>query len=314
MCKRSEKSDLIILSKTRPHECGGTDATQDPRAPKEIQSQDMVQFEATSQLHGGYVPSRTQKKEMIPLSFVSAFAVPGAEGSFLFLCTREGQLRRPRENCQQAWAYVKANAFPDLDRLVRECDLARQNGFHSKTHGLPQDFGGSVYISYADGEKISFANNQHPILTFETGSRIAEYFAAAMDGEPVALPNVAALKEIRFLEQRKNGGFTKATLTLHADGTGTNVKASRYDDPKVYESEKPVDAQTVEAIQRTVTEKGLLAWASLPRNPWALREIPKTLTFLFEDGQEVTVPDDRWLPHELSRGFFDIELELTVKR
>lgn len=54
----------------------------------------------------------------------------------------------------------------------------------------------------------------------------------------LSLPDVSDLCEIRFSENRKNGGFTEATLTLKPDGTGENAKKSKYDGPEVYKSVK----------------------------------------------------------------------------
>lgn len=50
-------------------------------------------------------------------------------------------------------------------------------------YGLPENFGGSVSIEYASGEKISFSNNQQPILSPNTGLCIKELFSEAMKGE-----------------------------------------------------------------------------------------------------------------------------------
>ena len=39
----------------------------------------------------------------------------------------------------------------------------------------------------------------------------------------------------------------------------------------------------------------------------------KKLTFVFEDGGEITVPGDRMTPGRIHGGFFNIELEMTTK-
>ena len=302
--------DLFNKQKTEPPKCGGTDTTQDPEAPKEIISEDMILFDVTSALDRGYMPSSEKEKTWEALGFVSAFAVPAGDHTFLFLET--GDRFEGRAEKMRSWAYVKENIFPSLVKLVRDRNIAKNNGYHSKTHGLPENFGGSVDIRYASGEKISFSDNGCPILTFETAAEIVKLFTEAMQGERVELPDVSALKEIRFEELRKNGGFTKAILTVQSDGTGINAKQSRYDDPTVYESEKPVDAGTIAAIKKNIEKTGILAWSGLPSNGYSFGG-DKQITFVFEDGTEIAVKDDRLLPDKIRQGFFNIELEMTTR-
>ena len=306
---KKDNKDIVVLKQTKPGECGGTDATQDKRAPKEIKSEEMILFEATSALNTDPAFS-DEERQIEPIGYVSAFAAPAGSGTFLFLEKGAGFWSDGERS--RAWAYVKEDLFPRLVKLVREENLARKNGFHSTTHGLPQNFGGRVYVCYASGEKISFSDNQAPIFSAETGRKIVNLFTEVMQGETVKLPAIGSLKEIRFSEERDNGGFTKATLTLHADGTGTNKKSSRYDDPTVYENEKPVDAETVAAIQKNIADTGILAWAELPQRERLLNR-KKEITFLFEDGRAITVEDNKVLPDSISGGFFNIELEIITK-
>ena len=241
-----------------------------------------------------------------PLSHFSAYAAPAGQGTFLFLATE--RLEKEEKN----WALVRESPFPALTRLAREHDLARDNGFHSRTHGLPQNFGGEVDIRYASGERISFSDNQTPILSPQAGQEIVRFFRTAMRGEKVPLPDLADLATVRFEEQRKDGGFTTATLTLLPDGSGSNEKRSRYDGSKIYESIKPVDKETVAAIKETIEEAGLVAWASLPDNGFSAPAV-RSLTFTFDHGAAITVTDGKLIPDPLSRAFFSIQLELETK-
>ena len=310
--KNFGKSDdgILVIKKTKPGTCGGTDATLDTKAPKEIGSEEMILFDVTSALNGRPDPSGPRNGGDEPLGYVSAFAAPAGRGTFVFLSTGRGFCRREEKNC--AWAFVKEDVFPSLVLLVREENLAKDNGFHSETHGLPENFGGRVCISYASGEKISFSDNQSPVLSLETGRKIAELFKGYMAGEMVELPRLSSLSAIRFEENRSNGGFTKALLTLCPDGTGTNEKQTRWDDPTVYESTKPVEKETVDGIIRNIRQTGLLAWSELPDSPYSFGEDRK-LTFVFSDGEEITVRDGKLLPDQIQRGFFNVQLEMTTK-
>ena len=301
---------IVIIQKTKPEECGGTDATLDTNAPKQIVSDKMVFFYATSALNSWGLPSETVNSRLGPLGLVSAFAAPSGEGTFLFLETSSGPRRY--DNVKRSWALVKKDVFPSLVALVDESDIIKDNGYHSKTHGLPEDFGGSVKIVYESGEKISFSNNQTPVFRYEFGRKVAELFDEAMSGERVPLPDVSELSSIVYEENGSGGSFTKAHLTIGPDGKGINEKKTRYSDPHVYESTKEVDAKTIEEIKEKIAEKGILAWAGLPKKEFTFGA-QKKMTFVFGDGTKITVPGDRCLPDQISGGFFDIELEIVTK-
>ena len=301
--KNAPDDGIIILSDATGL-CGGTDATQDTGAPKSIASTDMRLFNVTSELP--FDSARTRDRTITPLAYISAFAAPAGDGTFLFLETAAS----PRhEDTKRAWALVKENLFPALTDLVRTYDLARRNGFHSKTHGLPQDFGGRVDICYASGERIAFSNNQTPIMTLKEGLAIYELFGLAMRGEQIPLPDTKKLQSIHFTENRENGGYTDAVLSLTADG-GILRKVKKYDTPDVYKTEATVATETVNLIKKRVKDCGILAWSNLPSAEYKFGA-KKTLTFVFADGKEITTTDNKKLPRQIDRDFFEIELELT---
>ena len=303
--KRDEDTDdgIVVIKRTQPCTCGGTDAYIDTKAPKEIASEEMTLFDVTSAFRTLVIDDSER------LDYVSAFAARVGGGSFVFLETRwYSDYNEP--HCE--WALLKEDIMPKLTALAREHGLAKNNGYHSQTHGLPEDFGGSVDIRYASGERISISDNQSPVIPYDFGVATAEAFAEALKGERAALPDLSALTAIRYAEEREDGGFTRATLTINPDGTGTNAKTSRYDDPTVYESEKPVDAETVAAIRSSIERCGMLAWADLPESDYKSGP-EKTLAFVFADGGVITVPGGKRLPDQLGGGFFNIELEMTTK-
>lgn len=306
----NKENNIEVLDMPRPHECGGTYATLDKSAPKDIKSHDMIFFSATSALNSEVMKNSIKQSEFEWLCFVSAFAAKCDKGTFLFLETRNAPRRF--DSAKRLWAFVKDDIFPTLDKLVREYDIVSNNGYHSETYGLPENFGGSVDIKYASGEKISFSNNQTPIIKSEAGLKIAEIFGEYINREKVTLPDISGLKEICFSEERKDGGYVKANLTLNSDGTGINRKSYRFDDGKVYESEKPVEAGTVSTIKDVIKRAGLLAWAGLPKSNYP-HYSEKSLTFIFNDKSEITVYSNTVLPPQISGGFFDIEIEIATK-
>ena len=298
---------IKIIKKTERGVCGGTDATLDTKAPTQIISDEMTFFYVSSALNT--YNYRNDGPE--PLCYVSAFAARDADGVFLFI-EKSTEFRRTQAGERTA-AYVKKDIFPSLVNLVRERKIAKNNGFHSTTHGLPQNFGGEADIRYASGERISFSNNQTPIIDYETGVKINELFEKAVEGEKIKLPDVSDLSVIKYEETRKNGGYTKAELTLLSDGTGINKKESRYDDPAVYKSEKKIDAETVSEIKQNIKATCLFAWAGLPESGFSFGEAEKTLTFVFKNGNEIKVKDGKIVPDQISGGFFNVQLEITTK-
>ena len=304
--KDAPDSDIVILKKPEPFVCGGTDATLDRAAPKEIASDALLWFDGDSVLP--YPDAERRDDGSFPefLGYVHGYAAAAGENTFLCLETGESFLGHGERKV--AFALIKGDKMPDLAKLIRDLDLAEQNGYHSRTHGLPENFGGSVEARYATGESLSFADNQGSIFSRKQGEALAAWFTAALKGERAPLPALDDLTAIRFEEKRENGGFTEATLTL-ADGR--IARRSKYDDPTVFESEKTLDADALAALKATVEKTGLFAWEQLPKSDYSLAR-DKTLTFTFADGKTVTVRDDRVLPDAISRGFFNVELPLTT--
>ena len=291
-----DTSSIVVLRQTKPGICGGTDATLDTAAPKTIISQEMTLFSATSALGGSQA-----------LGYVSAFAVGAGEGTFLFLET--GESFRYRDEKQRAIGVVKENPFPALVRLVRDCHLARDNGFHSVTHGLGENFGGEIDVWYDSGETISVSNNQSPVLTDETGEKIAALFRGLLQGPAIRQPDPAKLQTIRFREDHPNGSFTTVDMTLTPDGASLR-RHDRSPDGRDTDTTGALTPAEVSAIGGVMEKCALLAWAHLPDDGFPHRE-RRTLTFTFADGREITVPDNRLLPWQLRGGFFDVQLPLT---
>ena len=300
---------IVVLKKTAPGTCGGTDAFQDTKAPKKIVSTEMILFDAESALTPPLSPSREFDAGGKPC-FFSAFAAPAGKGTFVFLSTAGGFRRK--EARTDAWALTDDPVFPALVATVNEFDLAKRNGYHSMTHGLPENFGGYVDIRYGSGERIGLSDNQSPVVSFEAGQAIIGTFSKAIAGNRISLPDTAYLREIRFSEDRADSGFTRAVLSILPDGSGTNRKVAKYSGPEIYESEKAFGRETVDAIKESIERSGILAWPGLPENGFRTGR-NKKMVFVFEGGREITVTDGKILPSRLNGGFFEIELEMTTK-
>ena len=303
--KKNKKPNVVVLQEPPKNACGGTTKTLDKSAPKVITCDKMTLFSVTSAL--SYSPAAGGKAQ---LGYISAFAIPSDNGTFLFLEAAEGHRKL---GTKKEWALVMADIFPALVSVVLECDLASQNGLHSKTAGLPENFGGSVLIEYENGETIDFSNNQSPVISRAAAEKIYGVFRSCLEGDKAVLPSFDALTSVRFSEERKDGGYTHATLTRRPDGTGINEKTSKYKDvPTPFESKKETGADVFDVIKNSIENGGILAWEHLPQKESLLGH-KKTLTFVFDDGKEITVDGDAVVPYELHNAFFSIELEMTTK-
>ena len=279
--------------------CGGTTENFDPSAKREIVSDDVTYFAVESRY----------SSDPDDIAFISAFAAPAGNGCFVHSATSDGLWF---EEIKTGFALIKDDVMKELASFARRHSLAAENGRHTFTHGLPENFGGSIDIRYASGEYISISDNTAPVITGEAGAELAALFADYCGREQVELPDPEDIRSVVFYERRKDGGHTEARLELSADGTGKNIKDSKYEPGSVYHSEKEVDAATVSSIKKIIKESALFARALLPVKKYAgLSE--KTLTFGFSDGSVLTVQSDSINPGGLPDGFFAIELEMTVK-
>lgn len=303
-----KKERIKVLKKTKPGMCGGTDATQDLNAPKVIKSGEMVLFDVCSRLP--YMSDGVKNESLFD---IYAFAAPAGGYAFVYEKARTEYVRREETSAEGGrWALVPGVIFEKLTSLVAELNLAAKNGFHSTTHGLPENFGGSVRIRYASGERIDYSDNQSPVLSLEAGMRIHEAFTEAFEGETVELPGADEIAKIIFCEKREKGGFTEATLTFSGDGTGMNSKRSKYESPDIYASEKPVDAETAAKIRSLIDTNGLFAWQGLPAPEYKFSR-EKSMKFVLKDGREIEIGPGDVLPNAVRHAFFDIELEMTTK-
>lgn len=308
--KSKKEDDIVVLSKPGPAEGGGTYATLDKKAPKEIISKDIVFFSVTSRLpyyadeNGDFGNSEGDG----PLTYISAFAARGSDGTFVYLETeRRYSLDGKRKS---EWAYVMGDVLSELSALVIEENLAENNGYNSFTGGLPENFGGKIEIKYASGESINTSDNHGPVISFNCGTKIVSVFDRAMKGERAKLPELSSLEKICFESDEKDGGFTHASLTILPDGTAVNEIEQRFDESDFYQSKQEAAPEKVATIKKIISENGLFAWPTLPVDTYISRE--KYITFFFDDGKTIKIKNERVLPHKISNGFFKIELEMTT--
>ena len=291
----------IIIKKDRdPKACGGTRETLDSEAPTVIKSKDMISFDVSSAL--GFDNDYEND-----ICRISAFAVRAERGTFISLTLEKGHRYDFEKTCKVV--YVEEDIFPTLVELVERHDIAKRNGSHSRTYGLPEDFGGSISVLYASGEAISISNNQSPVISVKAAIDIKNAFEKALEGKKVSLPAIADLTKIIYDEKRNNGGYTHSELTFLADGKGKVVSKQKYEDSKVYESEYEKSAEKIDYIKDQIEKAAMFSWSDLPQNPIHFNIKESTLTFVFANG-EIVVRDDRKVPLDLGRAYFNVYFEV----
>ncbi len=296
--KNSAEPNIVVIKKSRPHTGGGTDATQDLNAPKEILSNDMIVFK---------VSSAVREISAGQIGYISAFALKTLAGSFVFY-EKSASFRRSAER-QTSFALIKEDVFPSLVKVVNEYGLAKNNGFHSKTHGLPENFGGDIFVFYSSGEKISASNNQSPVISRSAAIAAADLFSEALNAEKCAVPNVSALKEVRFENESATGTYKKAVLSVCSDGSALIKTTKKYSGGEVFEDERTVSPDGVEDFKRLVSSSGILLLSSLPDLPEGSVS-DSGFAFIFEDGSVVKPEKYKYLPEKIGSCFYKIEHEL----
>ena len=127
--------------------CGGTTEYTDPDAPKTITDTEIASFKfyasMLSVLNDGSYPSLTEPR-------------------YEFSAVREGNVvtvTRNGETLQKDAVFMVK-----LQDVIAKHDFAQYNGDYHDTAGLPDDFGATIDVKYASGEKIYAMNNQFMFL------------------------------------------------------------------------------------------------------------------------------------------------------
>ena len=293
--------------------CGGLSENIDANAPKEIKSEDMTLFkiETAMQMIGVMISPSGEIITPKPIkhnwiNFISLYAAKTDGGAFMVVQATDGRDRHEFKS-----GIVSADIFPTLVKLVNENNLAKNNGRHSFSYGLPQNFGGEIQIDYSSGESISISDNRSPMISKDLGSEFYELFTSTISESSVPLPDAETITEIRF-DSSRDEAYSHITLTDNGDGTCHYTRECRYEDPTVFNDEKTLSAELIEKFRRIAGNCSMLIWDKLPQSSYIPPE-KKSLTFTLSDGKEYVVPNDRLLPNMISHAFFDIELELTSK-
>lgn len=249
--------------------CGGTRHSQDADAPTEILSHDLVFFKAGTE--GGRMGMQSR-----------VYAAKAEKGTYIVIAEEEPRFALLSPNC---------DFLSRLDALVREQNLIQDNGYHSRTAGLPADFGGSIDIRYASGEFISKSDNQSPIIPLKADQAIHEIFMDAFVSCPkVQLPDPSLIRKVEYREQGKEN---YSILTFEREGEAAKLSSeNKYSSSdKVYKKEAQVPASAFDRIINDAKKYCLFGLGGVEKyHPSSVQLSEKALTYELSDGSKIVVP------------------------
>lgn len=140
--------------------CGGVTDNTDYNAPKEIKSENL-----TSLSVGFYHEDKYNRSSGRYYNFVLE---PDGEGKLIF-----------KENFASEGFEVDKSVLGDVQAIIKKYNLAKSNGYHKTTAGLPPQFEKCFFeAKYDSGEYISFSENSDPSAAWS--QELLEYFAYLM--------------------------------------------------------------------------------------------------------------------------------------
>ena len=154
---------------TRPTDCidgGVRHYNSGEDAPKEIRSEEMIEFRCTISRYAACDGDDCRGK----LYKLTAVLQEGKVlGSFSW---------NNRITSEQLSFTADPSFMVGLHKLVVEHNLVRHNGYSSSVSGLPDMYGDRLDIRYASGECIYAYDNQNGFLSEEAWRALLTYFSA----------------------------------------------------------------------------------------------------------------------------------------
>lgn len=216
-------------------------------------------------------------------------------------------------NNESVYAITDFNILEKLQLLVREYNLSRNNGYSHYVNGLPDNFGGTININYASGERIYRSDNQSSVISPEATDKMAELFIEAAS-DRYCSANAVKGKLVDFDYNEYNSATdSRSVYHLKKDGNEYILyRENRY--PKfsenVYTKEVRVGRQVIEKLEGAFKRQWLNGFERFvaETDPKAFESI--VLTYVFDDGSRYTVNSDLKLPFYMSNLCFDIHMYL----
>jgi len=276
----------------RPAVCGGVTESIDKEAPRVIQSEDIVWFSVECGFMSVAGPHR--------YACVYGSAVKCDTGAVAAVSAEVDPYDKP----EGEGAVVSGEIFRELQRLVKEYDLARNNGLSHRVAGLPPMLGGRVDVRYASGEYIHIDNNQSPVISPEAGEAIVDVLRKAIAETRVPVPPAEDVLAVTYFEDKGDHAFTR----LRLEGTHF-FSEHRFgpDEKQYFPFEKEVPARGMEKARAIAARHSLLSMQGLLEDPDGFYlNRAETVTFTMRDGSEHVINNRMRLPGASGNSIFEI--------
>jgi len=283
-----------------PRIVGGLTERRDPNAPAVIESEEIVFFSVSCWFSS---VAASHKYE-----YVAGSAVKCEAGAVAALCWKNEPYGEFQGNLT---AVVSDEIFSELQRIVKEKDLVRNNGLSHIVGGLAPIFGGSIDIRYASGEYIRTDNNQSAVISPDTGEAIAELLKKAIEESQIPGPSVNDISAVSFFEDRGDNDYTR----LRLEGTHfTSDMCFGPEEGKHFLSEREVSPKVMEKLRKIAAAGALLTMDGLFEDAGGFYvNRAEAVTFTMQDGSEHTINNRMKLPGEAGNSIFRIRLLLEYK-
>ena len=203
---------------TEPEIDGGVKDSTDPNAPKTIKSTEITRFSCWFST----IPD----------------ADPGVLGNRIVQLTAErkgdtvyGVYDVRSEGGVKREFTAPASFMDELQGIAEMFDLAQHNGYSYHVSGIPNEFGATLDVEYASGEKIYASDNQDNFLSFGVMNALVQLFAEACASEP-------ELVAVGIEQQFEDAPAYVAYPALTVDETGFDALRETITDISVGEAEE----------------------------------------------------------------------------
>lgn len=283
---------------------GGASQRQDSRAPQTITSDDVTRFEIRSSF-GALADPHTYDD-------INLYVYKLKTGSVAMFQARS---KRDSSKNVQETCWFAENILPSLHEWIVRFDLVRNNGYSYHVGGLPEGFGGSVNIRYANGEYISKSSNQSPVIGYSEAERFLDLLLGAKETcTPVQAPPAAGVTGVRFVsechfESKKDDSRTVTTLTR--DGRGCRLESDAVYGRQRFHKEADLAPDVFGKVEEIVDGSSLTLWDRLPEAKWGTLDIQRYfVTLTMKDGREISFDSSFRFASSLRSPLFELSLYL----
>ena len=190
--------------------------------------------------HDSLAPKTIKSDELMSFSFLNCVITASCklEDDGLHVFASGGNSDR-RDGTRFQLKYCSCTNFllEKLNRIIKQYDLARNNGYSCHVDGLPEGCGDSILAEYKSGEKLHMYSNQTPTVSFDASDAIYEAFHEDAlkngfdfntSGSNVQLYDDANVQYLQGKWKGKHFGseiiavFTGCTVKIFVDGKMTD--------------------------------------------------------------------------------------------